>query len=55
VYVSHKNSLNIRIDFEHSHGMAMASALVDSGATENFVDVRTAERWGMPRRKLFKP
>jgi predicted aspartyl protease len=35
--------------------MAMASALVDSGATENFVDVRTTERWGMPRKKLFKP
>jgi predicted aspartyl protease len=47
--------LNIKVDFEHSCGMAMASALVDSGATENFVDIQTAERWGMPRKKLFKP
>jgi hypothetical protein len=35
--------------------MATASALVDSGATENFVDFRTAERWGMPRKVLPKP
>ena len=43
------------MDFEHTHGTATASALVDSGATENFVDIRTAERWGMPRKTLFKP
>ena len=43
------------MDFEHTHGMATASALVDSGATENFVDIRTAECWGMPRKTLFKP
>ena len=55
MYVSHKNSLNIKVDFEHTHGMAIARELVDSGATENFVDIRTAERWGMPRKTLFKP
>ena len=43
------------MNFEHSHGMATTSALVDSGATENFVDIRTAEHWGMPRKVLFKP
>ena len=32
-----------------------ASALVDSGTTENFVDICTAECWGMPRKTLFKP
>ena len=35
--------------------MATASALVDSGVTENFIDIRTAECWGMPRKTLFKP
>ena len=35
--------------------MATASALVDSGATENFIDIRIAECWGMPRKALFKP
>ena len=35
--------------------MATASALVDSGTTENFVNICTAEHWGMPRKNLFKP
>jgi hypothetical protein len=55
VYVSHKNSLNIDVDFQHTLGTAMASTLVDSGATENFVDIRTAERWAMPRKTLPRP
>jgi hypothetical protein len=46
VYVSHQNSLNIEVEFEHSQGTAteQAKALVDSRATENFVSQRTAER-----------
>ena len=35
--------------------MATASALIDSGATENFVDQQTAERWQMPRKELPVP
>jgi hypothetical protein len=35
--------------------MATANALVDSGATENFFDICTAERWSMPRKTLPKP
>ena len=35
--------------------MATASTLIDSGATENFVDQRTAERWHMPRKELPVP
>ena len=35
--------------------MATASALVDSGATENFINIRTAKCWGMPRKTLIKP
>ena len=52
VYVSHKNSLNIKVNFERTREKATASALIDSGATENFIDVRTAERWGLPRKTL---
>ena len=43
VYISHKNSLNIKVNFERTRERATASALIDSGATENFIDVRTAE------------
>lgn len=35
--------------------MATASALIDSGTTENFVDQHTAERWHMPRKELPVP
>ena len=27
MYVSHKNSLNIKVDFEHTYGMATASVM----------------------------
>jgi hypothetical protein len=30
-------------------------ALIDSGATENFIDRRTAERWEMPTKELTRP
>ena len=39
VYVSHKNLLNIKVNFERTREKATASALVNSGATENFIDV----------------
>jgi hypothetical protein len=39
VYVGYKNSLNIEVVFEHTWGMATASALVDSDATENFINI----------------
>ena len=55
VYVSHKNSLNIKVNFERTRERATASALIDSGATENFIDVQTAERWGLPRKTLPRP
>jgi hypothetical protein len=55
VYVSHKNSLNIKVNFKGALGTVTANALIDSGATENFVDHRMAERWGMPRRVLPRP
>ena len=55
VYVSHKNSLNIKVNFERTQERATASALIDSGATENFIDIRTAEQWELPRKALPRP
>ena len=43
VYISHKNSLNIKVNFEHTQEKATTSALVDSGAMENFIDIQTVE------------
>ena len=55
VYISHKNSLNIKVNFECTKEKATASVLIDSGMTENFIDVRTAERWGLPQKILPRP
>jgi hypothetical protein len=55
VNVSPKNALYVGVRFEHSQGKETARALVDSGATENLDDLRTAERWKLPRRTLPNP
>ena len=55
VYVSHKNSLNIKVNFEHTQERATASALINSGVMENFINIQTAERWGLPRKVLPRP
>jgi gag-polyprotein putative aspartyl protease len=36
-------------------GMVGEAALVDSGASENFIDQRTVERWGIATRQLPIP
>jgi hypothetical protein len=38
VYICTKNALNIPIMFQSSLQKAEARALIDSGATENFID-----------------
>jgi hypothetical protein len=35
--------------------LATAIALINSGATENFVDVQMVERWKMPQKTLYSP
>jgi Aspartyl protease len=34
------------------HGTVGEAALVDSGASENFIDQQTVERWGIATRQL---
>ena len=55
VYISHKNSLNIEVVFEHTWEKATTNALVNSGVTKNFVNIWTAEHWGMLRKVLPQP
>ena len=53
LYISKReNAIEIPIDYVHARGMAEALALIDSGATESFIDYRTAIRWRLPTRKL---
>ena len=50
-----KNSLYARVNFEHSQGREAACALIDSSATENFIDKRMVEQWGLLWKKLLNP
>jgi hypothetical protein len=43
VYLTTRNSINVPVCFESAHGTAEKKALVDSGATENFIDWRLAK------------
>jgi hypothetical protein len=43
VYLTTRNSINVPICFKSSHGTAEKKALVDSRATENFIDWRLAK------------
>ena len=52
---SFKNSLYVKVNFKHAQGRGTANALIDSSATKNFIDVRTAERWGLPQKTLPNP
>jgi gag-polyprotein putative aspartyl protease len=41
--------------FQSMRGTVGEAALVDSGASENFIDQRTVERWGIATRQLPIP
>jgi hypothetical protein len=43
VYLTTRNSINVPICFESSHGTAEKKALIDSGATKNFIDWQLAK------------
>jgi hypothetical protein len=55
MYISYANALNLPILFANVHQKVADVALVDSGATENFLDRRTVKRWGLGMRKLSQP
>jgi Reverse transcriptase (RNA-dependent DNA polymerase)/RNase H-like domain found in reverse transcriptase len=55
VVLSKKKALNVPITFSSTQGSKVGRALIDSGATENFVDKRTARRWELPTHDLVYP
>jgi hypothetical protein len=55
MYISYANALNLPISFLSVHKMIVEVALVDSRATENFIDQRTAQQWGVGTIKLSLP
>jgi hypothetical protein len=55
VVLSKKRALNVPITFSSTQGSKEGHMLIDSGATENFIDERTACRWELPTRDLVYP
>jgi hypothetical protein len=55
MYTSTVNALKISITFRHQHVTVAGKALIDSGTTENFIDYRTAVRWRLNTKDLWRP
>jgi hypothetical protein len=55
MYVSKENALEIPFDFKTYMAKAEEVALVDSGATENFIDYQTVVRLRLGSNKLVTP
>src|SRR6266436_10373865 len=52
LYISRFNSLIMPFDFNSAQGRQEERALVDSGATANFIDYKTVKRLGLGSKKL---
>jgi hypothetical protein len=55
VVLSKKKALNIPITFSSTKGSKKGHALIDSGATENFIDEKMVHRWELPTHDLVYP
>ena len=55
MYISEKSSINMPFTFSCACGTAEETALVDSGATENFMDERMVTRLGIGKRPMKQP
>jgi hypothetical protein len=55
MYISEKSSINMPFTFLCARGTAEETALVDSSATENFMDERMVARLGIGKRPMKQP
>jgi hypothetical protein len=55
MYISETSAINIPFTFTCARGTANEVALVDSGATKNFMDERMVERLGIGRCLMKMP
>jgi gag-polyprotein putative aspartyl protease len=54
MYIKRLTSMNVPFSFQTAHAMAKETALLDSGATENFIDKATWKRMKVGRQPLVK-
>ena len=55
MYINYANALNLPLFFYQRHGRVAEEALLDSRATENFIDHQTIAQWQIGTMKLDKP
>jgi hypothetical protein len=55
MYTSTVNALKISITFQHQCATVAGRALIDSGATENFIDYHMAVQWRLNTKELWHP
>jgi hypothetical protein len=55
MYIRKLSTLNMNVSFCTSQSKADKSALIDSGATDNFIDEETWKRLGIGRKELSRP
>jgi hypothetical protein len=55
MYIRKLSTLNMNISFRTSQSKADKSALIDSRATDNFIDEETWKRLGIGRKELSRP
>jgi hypothetical protein len=55
MYIKQLTSMNVPFSFQTAHAKAEETALLDSGATENFIDEMTWKRMKVGRQPLVKP
>lgn len=48
-----KNFTCFPVSLEWAGGGRKTTALIDSGAEENFIDLEVAQKWGIPVEKIF--
>jgi hypothetical protein len=55
MYIRKLSTLNMNVSFRTSQSKADESALIDSGATDNFIDEDTWKRLGIGHKELARP
>ena len=55
MYINYANALHLSLFFYQRHGRVAEEALLDSGATENFINHHTIAQWQIGTTKLDKP
>jgi hypothetical protein len=55
MYIRKLSTLNMNVSFHTSQSKADKSALIDSGATDNFINEDTWKRLGIGHKELARP